>query len=80
MNMLTVGQVAERLQCSIANVYSLIEKKELGAFKVGANGGGLRVSDVMLEAFLESRREHPGKDAGEWPAGSKPTPRLTFKR
>lgn len=63
MTLLTVSQVAERLQCSIANVYSLIEKKELGAFKVGANGGGLRVSDVMLEAFLEARREFPGRDA-----------------
>jgi excisionase family DNA binding protein len=63
MTLFTVSEVAERLKCSIANVYSLVEKKELGAFKVGANGGGLRVSDAMLEAFLESRREHPGKDA-----------------
>jgi excisionase family DNA binding protein len=63
MNLLTVGQVAERLNCSVANVYSLLEKKELSCVRVGSNGGGLRVSEGMLEDFLERRSGHPGKDA-----------------
>lgn len=62
-SLLTVAQVAERLNCSEASVYDNIAKKSLGCFRVGANGGGLRVSPQQLKAFLEERREHPGKDA-----------------
>lgn len=63
MKLYTVGEISELLNCSIANTYSLLEKKELGCIRVGATGGGIRVSDVQLEAFLEARRELPGRDA-----------------
>lgn len=80
MTYLTVSQVAERLNCSQANIYSLLEKGELGCVKIGANGGGLRVSDVMLEAFLESRREHHGKNVPPVSARTSPFKHLDGDR
>lgn len=62
-SLLTVAQVAARLNISEASVYANIEQKKLGAFRTGPNGGGLRVSLLQLQAFLEERRIHPGKDA-----------------
>lgn len=54
--LLKVQQVAERLSCSIATVYSLIERRILPSVKIGAGGGGVRVSLDDLNAFIESRR------------------------
>lgn len=71
-SLLTVSEVAERLNCSEASVYENIAKKKLGAFRTGPNGGGLRVSVLQLKAFLEERRIHPGKDAPDFPLACKP--------
>ncbi len=80
--MLKLTEVAERLNCSLANVYSLIDQKKLGCFRVGSNGSGIRVDERQIEAFLEERREHPGKqEASTWSARSSPSaPRLTFRK
>jgi excisionase family DNA binding protein len=74
MTLFTVAEIAEKLKCSLANAYSLIEKGELGHIPVGANGGGLRVSEDQLQAFFEKRQRHPGKSeaATTWPASSSP--------
>jgi excisionase family DNA binding protein len=77
--MLKPSEVAERLRCSIANVYELIKKKQLGAFRVGANDSGLRVSELHLQKFLEDREEHPGKDAGEFSPSSNPLKPVKLK-
>ncbi len=60
--MFKLVEVAERLNCSLQNVYSLIERGDLGAFRIGANGKGYRVSEAQLEAFLSKREEHPGRE------------------
>lgn len=65
--MLQLNQVAERLACSISNVYSLVESGKLGSFRVGANGKGYRVSEDQLNAFLEERRESRHKEVPAFP-------------
>lgn len=54
--MLKVSNVAELLACSEATVYALIQSEQLPAVKIGAGGGGVRVMDSDLSAFVESRR------------------------
>jgi excisionase family DNA binding protein len=72
--MLRLSQVAERLNCSLSNVYALVEQGKLHAVSVGANGKGYRVSETELELFLSEGRKHPGKDAPSFP--KKMAPRL----
>jgi excisionase family DNA binding protein len=57
--MLRVADVARRLNCSVANAYTLIESGRLPHFRVGAHRGGIRVSEEQLQAFLDSAREGP---------------------
>jgi excisionase family DNA binding protein len=54
--MLRLSQVAERLNCSVANCYSLIAANKLPAVSVGAGGKGLRVTEEDLQAFIEAGR------------------------
>jgi excisionase family DNA binding protein len=70
--MLKLNEVAERLNCSVQNVYSLIDRGVLDAFRIGANGKGYRVSEEQLSAFLNERREHRGKDAPSFSLKCKP--------
>lgn len=61
--LLTVGQVRDRLNCSRAHVYRLIDKGEseggLLAFRIGTDNG-LRVPEDSLERFLDANRVDPG--------------------
>ena len=57
--LLKIKQIAERLACSIATVYDLIKGGKLIAVKIGARGGGIRVSEQDLQAFIESCRIVP---------------------
>ena len=66
--LLTVKQAAERLNCSVSIVYGLIETHQLAHFRCP----GIRVSDVQLTEFLESRRKESAprqKKADPPPAG-----------
>jgi excisionase family DNA binding protein len=56
---LLVSQVESRLNLKKTAVYALIEKGLLPAVRVGPNGGGVRVLEEDLEAFIESRRTQP---------------------
>lgn len=52
--MLRIRQVAERLNCSISTVYSLVETGKLGHHRCP----GIRVSEEQLATFLErTKRE-----------------------
>lgn len=57
--LLRVPQVAEKLNCSLATTYALIESGQLQAVKIGAGGGGVRVTEEDLDSFIESRRIAP---------------------
>ena len=50
--MLKVADVAERLNCSIATVYQLVESKRLPHYRCP----GIRVSEEQLNEFLEATR------------------------
>ena len=53
---LKATQVAERLNCSISTVYSLIESGRLGHHRCP----GVRVSEEQLSEYLAAtKREHP---------------------
>ena len=57
--LLKIPQVAERLNCSQATAYALVESGQLPAVKIGAGGGGVRVTEEDLASFIQSRRTQP---------------------
>jgi excisionase family DNA binding protein len=63
---LTVAEVASRLRCSLSNAHALIAAGKLKAYRVGAGGGGLRVSEEQLQEFL--RRAETTRGREETPA------------
>jgi excisionase family DNA binding protein len=57
--MLKVSEVAERLCCSVANAYALIESGQLPHFRIGARRCGIRVTEGQIQEFLESSKRGP---------------------
>jgi excisionase family DNA binding protein len=49
-------QVAEKLNCSLSNVYALGKSGKLRIISTGAGGKGYRVSEADLEAFIENQK------------------------
>ncbi len=68
--MLRVGEVAERLSCSVSTVYGLIEIGKLGHHRCPA----VRVSEDQLTAYLEETRQEHGPAIGA--TRKRPCPRL----
>ena len=73
MSLLTVKQVAERLNVSLSKAYELLPK--IGFFKID---GSSRVSSEQLSTYLESCRR--GRGAATFAAGSDPRPRPRLRR
>ena len=74
--MMTIRDVAGRLKCAASTVYQLVETGKLGAFRIGPNGGGIRISEQQLEEYLESCRVAPQERIARKP----PRPRLKHIR
>ena len=55
--LLKVTEVARRLNCSRAHVYTLIERREIPALRLGSETGPLRVPADELERWLYSPAE-----------------------
>ncbi|MDP9227012.1 MAG: helix-turn-helix domain-containing protein [Actinomycetota bacterium] len=55
LNLMTVPEVAERLNCSVQLIYLRIEQGALPAIRIGPRG--LRVDPRDLAAFLEGWNE-----------------------
>ncbi len=70
--LLTVRQVAGRLNASLSTIYELIEDGSLPSYRIGRNGGAIRVDEGDLLAYLAQCRT-----AGRVPP---PTPSLTPTR
>ena len=68
--MLRVRQVAERLNCSVSTVYSLVESGKLGHHRCP----GIRISEEQLAAFLEMTKKD--QEATSQPSCVNPRPRL----
>jgi excisionase family DNA binding protein len=54
--MMTVKQVAERLNVSMGTVYAAIERGELKCYRFGRRSGTIRVSEEYLGEYLASSR------------------------
>ena len=59
MSFLTVKQVAERLQISVAMVYLLCNRGKLAYVRVGVGRGTIRIREEDLAAFVESSQVQP---------------------
>jgi len=70
--MLKVAQVAQRLNCSISTVYSLLESGKLGHYRCP----GIRVSEEQLTAFLDAARSKNERGPATLPRTARPRPRL----
>ena len=57
--MLTVTQVAERLQVSRSIVYALIDARKLSCHRIGLGRGTIRISESDLDAYLKNHVEPP---------------------
>ena len=57
--MLTVEQVAERLQVHRDTVYAWIRSGQLPGYRIGGRKAGFRIKQSDLERFVEARREQP---------------------
>jgi excisionase family DNA binding protein len=55
--MLTIRQVAERLNISASTVYSLVSSRKLPCHRIGVGRGAVRVSEEDLSVYLESCRQ-----------------------
>ena len=55
--MLTVKDVAEKLQIAAGTVYALIESGRLVAHRFGNGRGTIRVTEEDLNAYIESCRQ-----------------------
>lgn len=51
--MLSVSQVAKRLNCSLSTVYALVERRQLEHYRCP----GIRVSEEQLLAYLERNKQ-----------------------
>ena len=56
--MLTVKQVAERLQISVSKMYELIREGDIAVHKIG---GSFRISESDLCSYLDACRVRFGK-------------------
>ena len=74
--MLKLKQVSQRLNCSLSNVYALVESGELAHTPVGANGKGIRVSEEQLKAFLAEREIKGGQEPAPRQRNTGPRPTL----
>jgi excisionase family DNA binding protein len=54
MDLLTVKQVAERLQVSEATVYQLCAKQKLAHARIGVGRGAIRIDEDALAAFIQA--------------------------
>lgn len=58
--MLTVNEVAKKLNLSPLTIYRLIRDGELTAIKIGAGKmGRLRIEEEALQEFIERNRTEP---------------------
>lgn len=52
--MLTVGQVAERLNVSLGTIYAACQSGRLRHYRIGRGRGAIRITEEDLQLFVES--------------------------
>src|SRR5262245_59207602 len=72
MALLTIKQVAERLNVCPATVYDLCARRKLRHVRIGGSGRGtIRIDEADLEAFLASAAVQPDEPAAPQPPRAK---------
>ncbi len=56
---LSVKEVAERLNVSLGTVYALVSKGTIKAFRIGIGRGTLRIPEESLDAYLKGAEVEP---------------------
>ena len=69
-NMLTVRQVAEQLQVSLATVYLMCNRGKLPHVRIGVGRGTIRVDEQTLEEFIQMATVQPKEPAAPQPRSS----------
>jgi excisionase family DNA binding protein len=77
MKFLKLKSVAELLDCSLSNVYSLVAQGKLPVHRVGLKKG-LRVAEEDLLAYLKQVRSEAAEQSAVAPP-IKPRPKLNLK-
>lgn len=57
--MLTVPDIAKRLNCSPSLIYLLVSEGRLCCYRIGSRRGTIRFSEEQLQAFLKSCEVSP---------------------
>jgi excisionase family DNA binding protein len=70
--LLKLCQVSERLNCSLSNVYALVESGRLTVTITGAGGRGYRVTEAELNRFIDAGRK--GRNIAPPSPRSNPSP------
>jgi excisionase family DNA binding protein len=68
--LLKLNEVSQRLNCSLSNVYSLVQSGRLAVISTGATGKGFRVSEDELLRFIKEGRR--GRRPSAWPERTNP--------
>jgi excisionase family DNA binding protein len=71
-------EVAETLNTSLSNVYSLVSQGRLPVVRTGANGKGYRVAQADLDRFIEEGKK--GRRIAPPPEKLRPFKRLNGDR
>jgi excisionase family DNA binding protein len=71
--LLKLSEVSQRLNCSLSNVYALVDSGKLPVIRTGGFGKGYRVSEDDLRTFIDSCRK---QETRPWPATTKPIQKL----
>src|SRR5262245_5405287 len=69
-NLLTVRQVAERLQVSVGIIYCLCAQSRLPHVRIGVGRGTIRIDEQALEAFIQGATVQPKEPAAPLPHSS----------
>jgi len=65
--LMTVKDVADRLNCSESFVYNLLASGALRHYRLGKGQGGKRVSEEQLQDYLSAQEEGGGRRAAPKP-------------
>jgi excisionase family DNA binding protein len=75
MALLTVKQVAQRLNVSLGTVYDLCAKRKIPHVRVGAGRGVIRIDEQALREYIEGATVRPQEPAAPTPAAEGKGPR-----
>jgi excisionase family DNA binding protein len=70
--LLTIKDVAERLKASPSTVYELVSDGKLPCYRIGRNGGAIRISEEDLNNYLTTARRSGEQGMSSAPAFSAP--------